>query len=62
VERYLLFIPTPHGYHLVEQSGSAPAVFADVSLPSDESAFFVIKVGRSPLPGDGRLCAYLEPS
>jgi hypothetical protein len=61
VERYLLFLPTPHGYHLVEQDGGAPAVLDDVSLPGDESAFFVIKVGRSPLAGDGRPCAYLEP-
>lgn len=61
VESYLLFVPTAHGYHLVEQDGGAPGVFDDVSLPGDENAYFVIRVGRSPLPGDGRLCAYLEP-
>jgi hypothetical protein len=60
LERYLLFIPTPHGYQLVEQDGPAPAAFDDVSLPGHDKAFRVIKVARSPLPDDRRMCAYLE--
>jgi hypothetical protein len=59
-ERYLLFIPTPRGYQIVEQDGRVPAILDDVSLPGDETGFCVIKVGRSPLPRDGRPCAYLE--
>ena len=60
VERYLLFIPTPHGYQLVEQDGRVPAILDDVSLPGNETGLCVIKVGRSPLHDDGRPCAYLE--
>jgi hypothetical protein len=60
-EHYLLFVPTAEGYELVEREGSAPAILDDVSMAGDEDAFCVIKVARSPLPGDGRLCAYLEP-
>jgi hypothetical protein len=58
--RHLLFVPTPHGYRLVEQEGETPAAFAEVSLAGFEDAFRVIKVAGSPLPADGRLCAYLE--
>jgi hypothetical protein len=58
--QYLLFVPTPQGYQLVEQDGDTPTAFAEVSLPGHENAFRVIKVARSPLPSDGRLCAYLE--
>jgi hypothetical protein len=60
VEHYLLFVPTPDGYELVEREGGAPAILDDVSMPGSEEAFCVIKVARSPLPGDDRLCAYLE--
>jgi len=60
VERHLLFISTPYGYRLIEQDGIAPAVFDDVSLPGDDDAFSVIKVGHSPLARDRRVCAYLE--
>lgn len=60
--RHLLFVPTPHGYRLVEREGEPPAAFAEVSLADFEDAFRVIKVARSPLPADGRLCAYLERS
>jgi hypothetical protein len=59
-EHYLLFVPTPEGYQLVERDGDAPAVLDDVSMPGDENAFCVIKVACSPLPGDSRVCAYLE--
>ena len=58
---YLLLIPTPHGYDLLEQDGCAPAVLDDVSLPGGDGVFFVSKVGASPLPGDDRVCAFLEP-
>jgi hypothetical protein len=58
--QHLLFVPTPQGYQLVEQDGDTPTAFAEVSLPGHENAFRVIKVARSPLPSDDRLCAYLE--
>jgi hypothetical protein len=60
VDHYLLFVPTADGYQLVEQEGNAPALLDDVSLPGDEHSFCVIKVARSPLPDDDRVCAYLE--
>jgi len=60
VEHYLLFVPTPEGYELVEREGGAPAILDDVSMPGNEDSFCVIKVARSPLPGDDRVCAYLE--
>jgi hypothetical protein len=58
--QHLLFVPTPQGYQLVEQDGDTPTAFAEVSLPGHENGFHVLKVARSPLPSDGRLCAYLE--
>ena len=60
-ESYLLFVPTPQGYQLVEQRGATPAVHDDVSLPGIDDALCVIKVAGSPLPDDRRPCAYLEP-
>jgi hypothetical protein len=60
VEHYLLFVPTPEGYQLLEREGGMPAILDEVSMPGEENVFCVIKVSRSPLPGDERPCAYLE--
>jgi hypothetical protein len=62
VERHLLFVATPRGYHLIERDGPAPAACDFVSLPDYESAFRVMKLASSPLPQDRRTCAYLEQS
>jgi chromosome segregation ATPase len=47
------------GYQIVERDGSAPAVGAVVEVDGRE--LVVSRVGRSPLPGDDRACAFLEP-
>ena len=54
-ELHLLFIPTPDGYRLAEAAGPPP------TLGSFTPAGIVTKLGRSPLPGDSRPCAYLLP-
>ena len=61
-ERHLLFISTSRGYALVEQEGPPPPLGRGVELPEQAVSFFVAKLGRSPLPNDPRICAYLEPT
>jgi hypothetical protein len=60
---WVAFVGTAHGYRLVERSGAPPARGEAVEL--DGARFRVVKLGRSPLPGDGRACVYVvgeEPS
>jgi hypothetical protein len=57
---YLAFVSTPNGYELREREAPPPS-------PGDEiddygGRFEVVKVTQSPLPGDQRPCAYLEPA
>ena len=56
---YLLFAWTPQGYLLHEGRGDVPDVGAFMTLEGVEHT--VAKLARSPLPGDARPCAYLEP-
>jgi len=56
---HLVFVWTPHGYGLDVADGPAPEVGARVSVDGVDRV--VAKLGRSPLPGDERRCAYLEP-
>ena len=56
-ERCLLFVPRPDGYRLVALDVSPPV--AGESLEIDGERFSVVRLGRSPLPGDARLCVYL---
>jgi hypothetical protein len=56
--RYLLFIWKPTGYELREAEGEVPAVGSEVE--QDEQKLQVTKVAPSPLPGDPRLCVYLQ--
>jgi hypothetical protein len=56
--KYLLFVWKPTGYELREAEGEVPAVGAEVE--QDEQKLRVTKVAPSPLPGDSRLCAYLQ--
>jgi hypothetical protein len=58
--RCLLFVPTKHGYQLVEQQGPAPAAFDYVELSEPVGVFRVAKLAISPLPNDRRVCAYLD--
>ena len=56
---YLAFVWTPNGYQFQEREGDPPAVGAEVE--EQNSRFVVTKVAASPLPGDDRRCAYLQP-
>jgi hypothetical protein len=55
---YLLFVWKPTGYELRERDGEAPSVGSVVE--EDEGRMVVTRVAPSPLPGDGRRCAYLQ--
>jgi hypothetical protein len=57
---YLLFVSKPTGYELREKEGEPPAVGDEVE--EDGTPMRVSKVAPSPLPGDSRVCAYLQPS
>jgi hypothetical protein len=56
---HLRFVWTATGYELRERAGDAPSVGEDVE--EDEMRLRVSKVAPSPLPGDTRRCAYLQP-
>jgi hypothetical protein len=57
-EGHLLFVWSPQGYQLREREGEAPEPGSEVE--EDGSTYRVAKVTASPLPGDARLCAYLQ--
>lgn len=56
---YLLFIWKPTGYELREREGETPSVGAVIE--EEEGRMMVTRIGPSPLPGDARRCAYLQP-
>ncbi len=58
--KHLLFISKPSGYELAEREGEPPAPGAEVELDDGGAPFWVSKIAPSPLPGDDRLCAYLQ--
>ena len=55
---YLVFVTRPTGYELQERDGDPPK--AGERLEHDGRVYVVAKVAGSPLPGDGRRCAYLQ--
>jgi len=57
---YLLFVWRPSGWELREREGNPPAVGEEVE--EDAVRMTVTKVAPSPLPGDDRRCAYLQPT
>jgi len=57
---YVLFVWKPSGYELHERDGEPPQVGSEVE--EDGARFTVTKVATSPLPGDSRRCAYLQPA
>jgi hypothetical protein len=59
---YVLFVPSSTGYVLVERDGAPPVPGETVTLSEREERFMVAKLGASPLPGDARACAFLEPA
>jgi hypothetical protein len=56
---HLRFVWTANGYELRERDGDVPAVGEEVE--EGEKRLRVTKVAPSPLPGDLRRCAYLQP-
>jgi signal peptidase I len=58
---HLVFMPGAQGYTLVERAGPAPPLGTLLAGPEGPT-FVVTRVARSPLPGDGRRCAYVQLS
>ena len=56
---HILFL-AGESYRVIEREGQVSRVDALVEVDGKE--FVVTRVGRSPLPGDRRACAYLEPA
>ena len=57
-ESYLLCVPTPAGYVLLDREGVLPKVGEPAEVPEQDGSFTVTKVVR--LPRNGRPCAYLQ--
>jgi hypothetical protein len=57
---HLVFVPAPGGYALRVAGGSAPEPGDRIVFDGSERV--VAKLGPSPLPGDDRRCAYLDPA
>jgi hypothetical protein len=61
-QAHLLFISHLSRYELVPRDGPVPPVDGELVLGDGvEGRYRVCKVGPSPLPGDPRRCAFLEP-
>jgi hypothetical protein len=58
-QTHLVFVWKASGYELRERSGDVPARGTEVE--EGESRHVVTRVASSPLPGDERPCAYLQP-
>lgn len=58
--RHLLFFRAEGGYDLASMDGPPPGIGDQVTPPGAPGRFVVLKVGRSPLPGDPSPCAFLE--
>jgi hypothetical protein len=59
---HVLFVPTPKGYLLVEREGAPPSPGDELELPEIGRRLVVTKLGRAPLPGGRRPCAFLALS
>jgi hypothetical protein len=58
--KYLLFIWKPTGYELRELEGEVPSLGSVVEV-EDGLRQEVSRISPSPLPGDSRRAAYLQP-
>jgi hypothetical protein len=58
-DAHVLFLAAADGYELLEREGAVPAAGAEVSLEDGRRAA-VLTIGRSPLPGDRRRCAFAQ--
>ena len=60
MDKHVLFVWKATGYELVERDGDAPALGAVVEL--DEGLRQEVnRLSPSPIPGDDRRAAYLQP-
>ena len=59
-EKHLVFVWKATGYELRERDGELPGVGSVVDL-DDGLRQEVNRIAPSPLPGDERRCAYLQP-
>ena len=57
-EAWLAFVPSPHGYRLLERDGALPG--AGEVLELDDGSYRVLRTAASPLPRDRRRCVHLE--
>ena len=57
-EVWLAFVPSPQGYRLLELRTEPPQRGGVLEL--EEGRYRVLRLAPSPLPGDGRRCAYVE--
>ena len=55
---HVLFVWAPSGYELLSRAGEPPPVGSEVGVSGGLRV--VTKIGPSPLPGDRRLCAFLD--
>lgn len=58
-QKHLVFVWKTSGYELAERSGEAPAPGTEIE--EGETRYVVTRLASSPLPGDARPCAYLQP-
>jgi hypothetical protein len=58
-QAHIFFVGGPHGYRVVERDGPPP-VHGD-TVEVDGLPYRVLRLGPSPLPGDTRPCAFVEP-
>lgn len=59
LDGFVLFVATPAGYRLVIPDGITPN--RGERLRVEEEWYRVLRLGPSPLPGDRRRCAFLDP-
>ena len=57
-EVWVAFVPSPHGYRLLERRGGRPDPGQMLEL--DDGSYRVLRLAPSPLPGDKRRCAFVE--
>jgi hypothetical protein len=57
---YVLLVPAPSGYVLVEQGGSLPTHGETLELPERGERYAVVKIVHTPSPEDRRPWVYLE--
>jgi hypothetical protein len=55
---HVLFVWNPSGYVLLSRTGQPPPIGSEVGISGGSRV--VTKIGPSPLPGDLRLCAFLD--